>query len=70
MPDPFCLLCRAPPAEAEDGGDGAGGAGAGAGQEPWRQHAEHEGLVRVMAWAGIGKSSLVWCPRYGVVYQV
>lgn len=39
-------------------------------QEPWRQHAEYEGSVRVMAWSGIGKASVVWCPRYGVIYQV
>ena len=39
-------------------------------EEPWREHAEQEGQLRVLTWTGIGKSTLVWCPRFGVVYQV
>ena len=42
---------------------------AGGEQELWRQHAEYEGDVRVLTWAGIGRTSVAWCPRYGIIYQ-
>jgi hypothetical protein len=55
---------------AQDGGGVGGAAGGGAVQEAWRQHAEHEGEVRVLTWGGIGRTSVVWCPRHAIVYQV
>lgn len=64
-----------PASEEQAGGGGPGGAavaGAGGapGQEPWRQHAEQEGELRVLTWSGIGYSNAVWCARYGILYQV
>lgn len=58
-------------AAAAGGGGGAQAAlGPAGGLEPWRQHAEHEGGVRVLTWAGLGRTSLAWCHRHGILYQV
>ena len=58
---------------ASEEGDGAAAlqqaAFASAEQELWRQHAEYEGGVRVLTWGGLGRTSVVWCPRHGVIYQ-
>lgn len=42
---------------------------AAAEQELWRQHAEYEGGMRVLTWGGLGRTSVVWCPRHGIIYQ-
>ncbi|KAL4443584.1 hypothetical protein ABPG75_011321 [Micractinium tetrahymenae] len=51
------------------GGTGRAAGGPGADQELWRQHAEYEGGVRVLTWAGLGRTSVAWCPRHGIIYQ-
>lgn len=63
-----------PAGEDEAGGGGAvsgdGPAAGVGGLEPWRQHAEYEGGLRVLTWSGLGYTTAAWCPRYGVLYQV
>lgn len=61
--------------QAAGGASGPGGTaqaagGPGTDKELWRQHAEYEGRVRVLAWAGLGRTSVAWCPRHGIIYQV
>lgn len=74
------VIRAALPASEEEQAAAAGTAGSGgvpqaagslgADKELWRQHAEYEGSVRVLTWAGLGRTSVAWCPRHGIIYQV
>ncbi|KAL4447306.1 hypothetical protein ABPG77_007339, partial [Micractinium sp. CCAP 211/92] len=73
------VIRAALPASEEEQAAAAGTAGSGgvpqaagslgADKELWRQHAEYEGSVRVLTWAGLGRTSVAWCPRHGIIYQ-
>jgi hypothetical protein len=61
-------VVRAAFPSAEDPAGGVPVTAAGA-QELWREHADHQGDVRVLTWGGIGRTALSWCPRFGIIYQ-
>eukprot|EP00887_Chlorella_sp_A99_P001951 scaffold18.g1951.t1 len=74
------LQSALPSSEREEGGAGAGGAtsvaagatdaalAAGAAGD-WRDRSDYQGPLRVLVWGGLGRATISWCPRYGVLYQ-